>query len=46
MDLGPGGSFGGKQNRNDSLHNQPLIIVHGVSDTAGEKPTWAASWFK
>ncbi|CAB3404081.1 unnamed protein product [Caenorhabditis bovis] len=46
MDLGPGGSFGGKVNRNDTLKNQPLIIVHGVSDTAGEKPTYAATWFK
>uniref|UniRef100_A0A8R1E092 Uncharacterized protein n=1 Tax=Caenorhabditis japonica TaxID=281687 RepID=A0A8R1E092_CAEJA len=46
LDLGPGGSFGGKANRNDTLNNQPLIIVHGVSDTAGEKPTWAAQWFR
>ncbi|CAL2033171.1 unnamed protein product [Caenorhabditis brenneri] len=46
MDLGPNGSFGGKKHRNDSLTNQPLIIVHGVSDTAGEKPTWAAQWFR
>ncbi|CAD6199810.1 unnamed protein product [Caenorhabditis auriculariae] len=46
LDLGPGGSYGGKQNRDENLTNQPVVFVHGVSDTAGEKPTEAANWFR
>ncbi|CAJ0949020.1 unnamed protein product, partial [Mesorhabditis belari] len=46
VDLGPGGSYGGKIHDNDLLINQPLIIVHGVSDMAGDRPTRAANWFK
>ncbi|CAJ0581653.1 unnamed protein product, partial [Mesorhabditis spiculigera] len=46
VDLGPKGSFGGKQNDADPVVNQPVVFVHGVSDTAGEKPTEAANWFR
>uniref|UniRef100_A0A7I4Y2B7 Triacylglycerol lipase n=1 Tax=Haemonchus contortus TaxID=6289 RepID=A0A7I4Y2B7_HAECO len=45
-DLGPKGSFGGKADRKQRLKNQPIVFVHGVSDTAGEKMKQAANWFK
>ncbi|KAJ1365263.1 hypothetical protein KIN20_025515 [Parelaphostrongylus tenuis] len=44
-DLGSKGSFGGKANRNERLNNQPIVFVHGVSDTAGEKIKYVADWF-
>lgn len=44
-DLGSKGSFGGKAARNERLSNQPVVFVHGVSDTAGEKMKQAAEWF-
>ncbi|VDM62382.1 unnamed protein product [Angiostrongylus costaricensis] len=44
-DLGSTGSFGGKANRTERLNNQPIVFVHGVSDTAGEKMKQAAEWF-
>jgi hypothetical protein len=30
----PGGSYGGKQNDSDSVINQPVIFIHGNSDSA------------
>lgn len=45
-DLGSKGSFGGKTSRDERLRNQPIVFVHGVSDTAGEKMQQAARWFK
>ncbi|CAI4221765.1 unnamed protein product [Auanema sp. JU1783] len=45
-DLGNGGAFGGKKGSSDRLINQPVVFVHGVSDTAGEKMREAANYFK
>ncbi|KAK6022265.1 hypothetical protein OSTOST_12044 [Ostertagia ostertagi] len=45
-DLESKGSFGGKAERSQRLKNQPIVFVHGVSDTAGEKMRQAANWFK
>ncbi|KAL6734512.1 hypothetical protein Aduo_005044 [Ancylostoma duodenale] len=45
-DLAGKGSFGGKADRSERLRNQPIVFVHGVSDTAGEKMMQAANWFK
>uniref|UniRef100_A0A8R1XN71 Lipase domain-containing protein n=1 Tax=Onchocerca volvulus TaxID=6282 RepID=A0A8R1XN71_ONCVO len=44
-DLGPSGSFGGKRYRNQKLTKNPIIFVHGVSNTAGEQPLVGASYF-
>src|SRR5262245_14267083 len=33
-DDAPGGSYGGKQNDSDSVINQPVIFIHGNSDSA------------
>ncbi|VDL75509.1 unnamed protein product [Nippostrongylus brasiliensis] len=44
QDLGRKGSFGGKVHHGDQPRNQPIVFVHGVSDTAGEKMTQAANW--
>ncbi|VDO80133.1 unnamed protein product [Onchocerca flexuosa] len=44
-DLGPVGSFGGKRYRNQKLTKNPIIFVHGVSNTAGEQPLVGASYF-
>ena len=46
VDLGQGGSFGGRWKANETIQNQPIVFVHGVSDTAGERMTQAANWFK
>lgn len=45
-DLGPTGSFGGKARRDEALDQQPVVFVHGVSDTAGEKMRQAANHFR
>ncbi|KAK5974882.1 Triacylglycerol lipase [Trichostrongylus colubriformis] len=45
-DLASKGSFGGKADRSQLLENQPIVFVHGVSDTAGEKMRQAANWFR
>nr|CTP81523.1 BMA-LIPS-9 [Brugia malayi] len=44
-DLGRMGSFGGKQYRDQMLTNDPIVFVHGVSNTAGEQPFIGASYF-
>ncbi|VDK88476.1 unnamed protein product [Litomosoides sigmodontis] len=44
-DLGRAGSFGGKRYRNQTLANDPVIFVHGVSNTAGEQPFSGAKFF-
>lgn len=36
-DMGKIGSFGGKRTVNDVLDNNPIVLVHGVSDFAGGK---------
>src|SRR5262245_17539090 len=33
-DDAPGGSYGGKQNDSDAVINQPVIFIHGNSDSA------------
>lgn len=45
-DLGVKGSFGGKANSLDRLIRQPVVFVHGVSDTAGDKMRQAADQYK
>uniref|UniRef100_A0A0N5A886 Lipase n=1 Tax=Syphacia muris TaxID=451379 RepID=A0A0N5A886_9BILA len=35
-DLGARGSFGGKSERNETISNQPVVLVHGLSSTAGD----------
>ncbi|TMS35709.1 hypothetical protein L596_003050 [Steinernema carpocapsae] len=45
-DLGSKGSFGGKATRDEALTNQPVVFVHGVSDTAGDKMLAAANYYK
>uniref|UniRef100_A0A1I7ZFH4 Lipase n=1 Tax=Steinernema glaseri TaxID=37863 RepID=A0A1I7ZFH4_9BILA len=45
-DLGAKGSFGGKERRDEVLENQPVVFIHGVSDTAGERMAGAAKYFK
>ncbi|KAK0396068.1 hypothetical protein QR680_001551 [Steinernema hermaphroditum] len=45
-DLGSQGSFGGKERRDEVLENQPVVFIHGVSDTAGDKMARAANYFK
>ncbi|MCP9263620.1 Protein CBR-LIPS-9 [Dirofilaria immitis] len=42
-DLGPLGSFGGKRYRNQKLLRNPIVFVHGSSNTAGEQPLVGAS---
>jgi hypothetical protein len=42
LDLGPGGSFGGRKEANETLNHQPVIFVHGVSNTAGDMMKKAA----
>ena len=38
-DLGPRGSFGGKENDDDTVVNEPIIFIHGNSDAAlGYRP--------
>ncbi|EFO24697.1 lipase [Loa loa] len=44
-DLGWMGSFGGKQYQNQTLARDPIVFVHGVSNTAGEQPFIGASYF-
>ncbi|CAG9530025.1 unnamed protein product [Cercopithifilaria johnstoni] len=44
-DLGRMGSFGGKLYRNQRLTKDPVIFVHGVSNTAGEQPLIGAKYF-
>ncbi|KAM3718514.1 Methylthioribose-1-phosphate isomerase [Dirofilaria immitis] len=44
-DLGPLGSFGGKRYRNQKLLRNPIVFVHGSSNTAGEQPLVGASFF-
>ncbi|VBB34789.1 unnamed protein product [Acanthocheilonema viteae] len=44
-ELGRSGSFGGKQYRNQRLTKDPIIFVHGVSNTAGEQPFIGAQYF-
>ncbi|CAB3399329.1 unnamed protein product [Caenorhabditis bovis] len=36
-DLGDNGSFGGKEEANETISRDPVIFVHGVSDVAGGK---------
>ncbi|KAK6760607.1 hypothetical protein RB195_021899 [Necator americanus] len=45
-DLGNTGSFGGKTNENDTIVNDPVIFVHGVSDVAGLKMQAVASHYR
>ncbi|GMR37646.1 hypothetical protein PMAYCL1PPCAC_07841, partial [Pristionchus mayeri] len=45
-DLGAKGSFGGKNSDNDVLKHQPVVFVHGVSDTAGQIIRASADYFK
>ncbi|CAD5215145.1 unnamed protein product [Bursaphelenchus xylophilus] len=45
LDLGPGGSFGGKKDDFHKVTKQPVIFVHGVSNTAGDMMLRAATHF-
>uniref|UniRef100_A0AC35U6T1 Lipase_GDSL domain-containing protein n=1 Tax=Rhabditophanes sp. KR3021 TaxID=114890 RepID=A0AC35U6T1_9BILA len=46
LDLGDNGSFGGKKNASQVARKQPVIFVHGVSSTAGDKMKNSADYFK
>ncbi|KAI6186179.1 hypothetical protein M3Y98_00104500 [Aphelenchoides besseyi] len=46
LDLGNGGSFGGRQSENEVLKEQPVIFVHGVSNTAEMMKRSAAEFVK
>ncbi|CEF59771.1 Lipase EstA/Esterase EstB family-containing protein [Strongyloides ratti] len=46
LDLGDNGSFGGKINGTEIANKQPVIFVHGVSSTAGDKMKLSANFFK
>ncbi|EGT40442.1 hypothetical protein CAEBREN_28945 [Caenorhabditis brenneri] len=45
-DLGDSGSFGGKNNENEEIKNDPIIFIHGVSDIAGGKMKALAATYK
>uniref|UniRef100_A0A7E4VIS0 Lipase n=1 Tax=Panagrellus redivivus TaxID=6233 RepID=A0A7E4VIS0_PANRE len=46
-DFGAKGSFGGRQSASDKINNQPVVFIHGNSDTALttglSSPGWEAS---
>ncbi|KAF1749154.1 hypothetical protein GCK72_025621 [Caenorhabditis remanei] len=46
IDLGDSGSFGGKNNAEEEIKNDPVIFVHGVSDIAGGKMQALAATYK
>uniref|UniRef100_A0A0N4ZCQ7 Lipase n=1 Tax=Parastrongyloides trichosuri TaxID=131310 RepID=A0A0N4ZCQ7_PARTI len=46
LDLGDNGSFGGRENGTEIATKQPVIFVHGVSSTAGDKMKLSANFFK
>uniref|UniRef100_A0A0K0EWX7 Uncharacterized protein n=1 Tax=Strongyloides venezuelensis TaxID=75913 RepID=A0A0K0EWX7_STRVS len=46
LDLGDIGSFGGRKNGTEIASKQPVIFVHGVSSTAGDKMKLSANFFK
>uniref|UniRef100_A0A0N4VIS1 Lipase n=1 Tax=Enterobius vermicularis TaxID=51028 RepID=A0A0N4VIS1_ENTVE len=44
-DVGPSGSFGGRTRRNQILHHEPVIFIHGTADAALYiQPPIATGW--
>jgi triacylglycerol lipase len=43
-DLGANGSYGGKANAGDTVVNQPVIFIHGNSDSALGQSSSATGW--